>query len=47
MIVDNKNKKVYEITLPDKKKIKLWFIGTYLETVLNAYNIPYKIRKKW
>lgn len=47
MIVADKNKKVYEITLPDKKKIKLWFIGKQLELLLNAYNIPYKIRKKW
>lgn len=39
-------KQIYIITLPDGKKIEIWFIGSVLEKVLNAYNIPYKIRKK-
>lgn len=35
-------KKIYEIILPDKKKIRIWFIGKQLETLLKAYNISYK-----
>ena len=46
MIVNDTNKKLYEITLPDGKKIKLWFIGKQLELLLKAYNIPYKIVKR-
>ena len=41
MIINGK-KKTYEIVLPDKKKIRLWFIGKQLEVLLKAYNIPYK-----
>lgn len=40
------NKNMYTITLPDGKKIKLWFIGTQLETILKAYNIPFKKEEK-
>ena len=36
------NKHEYEITLPNKKKIRLWFIGKQLELLLDDYNIPYK-----
>ena len=36
----------YTIKLPDGKKVKLWFIGKLLETVLDAYNIPYTKGKK-
>jgi len=49
MIVNSKNKKQYEIELPNGKIIKgVWFIGKQLEVILKAYNIPYKIidRKK-
>ena len=46
MIVNNRNKKMYEIELPSGKKIKLWFIGKQLEELLKAYNIPYKIVKR-
>lgn len=46
MIVNDKNKKRYEITLPDGKIMKgIWFIGPQLEKLLKAYNIPYKIKK--
>lgn len=41
------NKEIYEITLPNKKKIKLWFKGKELEEILEAYNIPYKKPKRW
>lgn len=41
------NKEIYEITLPNKKKIKLWFRGKDLEKILEAYNIPYKKPKRW
>ena len=34
---------MYYITLPDGKKVTLWFIGPQLKQVLDAYNIPYKI----
>lgn len=47
MIVNEKNKITYEIELPNDKKVKLWFLGKQLEVILKAYNIPYKIRKKW
>jgi len=46
MIVNDKNKKMYEIELPNGKNIKLWFIGKQLELLLNAYNIPYKVVKR-
>lgn len=47
MIVNDKNKKQYEIELPDGKKVKgVWFIGKQLEVILKAYNIPYKIVKE-
>ena len=46
MIVNDKNKKMYEITLPDGKKVGFWFIGKQLELILKAYNIPYKIKEK-
>ena len=36
----------YTIKLPNNKKIKIWFIGKLLETVLDAYNIPYTKGKK-
>ncbi len=36
------NKTLYIITLKSGKKIKLWFIGAQLETLLNDYNIPYE-----
>lgn len=38
-----KYRKTYEITLPDKKKVLVWFEGKQLEEILNGYNIPYKI----
>lgn len=38
-----KYRKTYEITLPDKKKVLVWFEGKQLEEILNSYNIPYKI----
>lgn len=42
-----KNKKIYEITLKNGKKIKFWFIGDDLEIILKDYNIPYnKIEKR-
>ena len=37
---------VYEIIMPDGKKIRLWFIGKQLEELLKVYNIPFKIKKK-
>lgn len=47
MIVNDKNKKQYEIELPDGKIVKgVWFIGKQLEVILKAYNIPYKIVKR-
>ena len=46
MIVNDKNKKQYEIELPNGKKVKLWFLGKQLEVILKAYNIPYKIVKR-
>lgn len=46
MILNDKNKKMYEIELPNGKKIKLWFIGKQLEELLKAYKIPYKIVKR-
>ena len=38
------NKKEYIVYLPDQKKIKLWFIGNQLETILKAYNIKYEVK---
>ena len=42
MIVQDKNKKQYEIVLPDGKKLRIWFIGSQLELLLDSYKIPYK-----
>jgi hypothetical protein len=39
------NKTLYEITLPNGRKIILWFIGRQLGEILKAYNIPYKVIK--
>jgi len=33
---------VYVVTLPNNKKIKVWFIGPHLEVIFKAYNIPYE-----
>lgn len=41
-----KNKKIYEITLKNGKKMKFWFIGNEFEIILKDYNIPYKIIEK-
>lgn len=41
-----KNKKIYEITLKNSKKMKFWFIGNEFEKILKDYNIPYKIIEK-
>ena len=38
----NKKKDLYEIQLPNKQKVKLWFTGKQLDMVLAAYNIPHK-----
>lgn len=38
--------RIYKITLPDKTKIKIWFIGDTIEKVLKAYNIPYEIEER-
>lgn len=46
MIVNIKNKKTYVIELPDGRKARVWFDGIILETILKAYNIPYKIVRK-
>ena len=40
------NEKMYEIIMPNGKKIKLWFIGKQLEEILKAYHIPYWIVKR-
>lgn len=44
--MNTNNKVIYEIKMPDGKKIKLWFIGKQLELLLKAYNIPYKVVKR-
>ncbi len=36
---------LYEITLPNGRKLMLWFIGRQLEEIFKAYNIPYKVIK--
>jgi hypothetical protein len=36
---------LYEIALPNGRKLMLWFIGRQLEEILKAYNIPYKVIK--
>ena len=41
-----KNRKTYEIKMPDGKKMKIWFIGPQLELLLKAYNIEYKIVRR-
>ena len=45
MVIHGK-RKTYEIILPDKKKVRIWFIGNQLEVLLKAYNIPYKEVRK-
>lgn len=39
------NRTLYEITLPNGKKLILWFIGRQLEEIFKTYNIPYKVIK--
>lgn len=39
-------RKTYEITLPNKTKVLVWFEGKQLEEILKGYNIPYKIVKR-
>lgn len=46
MIFDSKNRTIYEVTLPDKKVVAIWFKGKQLEEILKQYNIPYKKVKK-
>lgn len=36
---------LYEITLPNGRKLILWFIGKQLEEIFKVYNIPYKVIK--
>ena len=35
-------KPIYKITLKNGKIIKIWFVGSQLEKILNDYNIPYE-----
>lgn len=42
----NGKTKIYEVTLPDGSKTKLWFSGKQFEDLLKAYKIPYKIVKR-
>lgn len=38
-----RNKKEYDIIMPDGKHMRFWFCGEQFEKMLRAYNIPYRI----
>ena len=36
---------VYDVTLPDGSRVRIWFTGEQIETIFKSYNVKYKKSK--